>query len=241
MKKNGKIIQCKTCNREFYVSASRVGTKKYCSTACAYKDNYGFKPRPKTCVVCNKEFIIHKNIELQKKTCCYKCQKQLRDQISSRRTSIKIVRVCELCKKEFLALKYNILGKLCKCCQYKKMKNRINDKNPNFRGGIWSKDGLYAKDRSTNWLHQKACAKYKKSFLEKHLYLFCEVCGVNSSLKFSTHHIYYASRYPRHPELHNFRNLIMLCHNCHTKFHAEKHKEIYLELEIKRGLKELFI
>ena len=76
----------------------------------------------------------------------------------------------------------------------------------------------------------------------KHDYPFCENCGVNQNgtMKFETHHIYFASRCPRHKELHNPKNLILLCIGCHNDFHASKRKEDFKRIEKKRSLKKLF-
>ena len=113
-------------------------------------------------------------------------------------------------------------------------------KHHNYKGGYWiQKTGLYRKGNAS-YLHKKACANYRNWFLDAFGYLFCEVCKVNSSLQFSTHHIYFASRFPRHPELHNPKNLILVCIDCHADFHSGKLNDIFLQLERKRGLKKLF-
>jgi 5-methylcytosine-specific restriction endonuclease McrA len=63
----------------------------------------------------------------------------------------------------------------------------------------------------------------------------------NGTPKFEVHHIYYASLYPKHPELHNPKNLVMLCIKCHNDMHSGKMRtEVFNKLEKKRGLKELF-
>ncbi len=74
-------------------------------------------------------------------------------------------------------------------------------------------------------------------------YLHCELCGrINCNLH--THHIVYKSEAAKHPELHNERNLILVCadgigyHGCHEKLHADKKKREKLVQE--RNLKELF-
>ena len=79
--------------------------------------------------------------------------------------------------------------------------------------------------------------------MEKHTYPFCEICHVNQmgTLKFEVHHIYFASLYPQHPQLHNFLNLIHICIQCHNDLHAgKKSKEVFERLERERGLKKLF-
>lgn len=108
--------------------------------------------------------------------------------------------------------------------------------NPAYKDGL-SKTSLYAGK------HLRACAKYRSAFMKKHEHAFCEVCGINAmgTPRFEVHHIYYASLWPKHPELHNFRNLIHVCSQCHRNFHGgKKYQEIFAALENGRGLKELF-
>lgn len=90
--------------------------------------------------------------------------------------------------------------------------------------------------------HIKACSDYKKAFEKEHGYLFCECCEVNAfgTPKHSTHHIYFASSYPDHSELHNILNLILLCQECHETMHKNKHNNYFKQLEKERGLKQLF-
>jgi len=57
---------------------------------------------------------------------------------------------------------------------------------------------------------------------------------------YAAHHIYFASRYPKHPQLHNFKNLILVCDSCHALFHGGGLKDVFERLEEERGLKELF-
>ena len=86
--------------------------------------------------------------------------------------------------------------------------------------------------------HFNACTKYKKKFLEDHDYLRCELCGISSAIRYETHHIVYASEAPKHKELHNDKNLILLCSKCHDYFHSKKSRRN--DLVIKRNLNELF-
>lgn len=93
---------------------------------------------------------------------------------------------------------------------------------------------------STAAKHRKACSDYRKAMMEKHGYLFCESCQRSDRFPMAPHHLVYASRAPKHPNLHNPRNLLMCCHVCHAAFHAGERKEEFARLEEERGLKELF-
>lgn len=86
--------------------------------------------------------------------------------------------------------------------------------------------------------HLKKCAEYKQKFLNEHEYLYCELCGISNAIRYETHHIIFASEKPKHKELHNNKNLILLCIGCHNELH--KHKLLRNNLVQDRGLNELF-
>jgi 5-methylcytosine-specific restriction endonuclease McrA len=154
---------------------------------------------------------------------------------------------CPECGKMFLQKQYtgsSFKRKYCTpTCSFKaSSKKRVGKGNPAYVHGLRMKDKKKGVGYQ-NTKHLRACAKYKKQFLEKHGYLFCEHCGVNQNgtPRFEVHHIYFASLYPRHEELHNHKNLILLCIGCHNKFHAGKtFEKEFKKLEKERGLKQLF-
>ena len=90
--------------------------------------------------------------------------------------------------------------------------------------------------------HNKACSDTRKKQKEEHGYNFCEICMKNENhSKTETHHIYFASRVPKHKNLHNELNLVIVCRPCHLKFHnGKEYNEKFLELESDRGLIDLF-
>jgi hypothetical protein len=246
MQKNGKNKKCKTCSKEFYVAFCNLKTKKYCSKKCAKDDNFGFKERKKYCVICKKSFFIKTGIQVHKKTCSLECQYTLRRKISDKsvekRKKTPKKYKCKGCSNYFVGNEF-IKRKYCTLeCQYNHYKKiRIGKQNPAFRSGDYAKNtGKLRKGKQG--IHLNACLKYRKYFNEKNEYLFCEVCKINKNgtKRFEVHHIYYASRYPKHKELHNFKNLIHICIECHNKFHKEEYKEVFKKIEKERGLKELF-
>lgn len=243
-KKSGKNINCKNCKKEFYISPSRFNIKKYCSRECAKKDEYGFKEKQKKCVICSEKFSITKYIEVQKKTCSSECSYELSRKISAKsiekRKNIDEEYKCKKCKCKFKAPSHFKRVYCSDSCQHKDYaEKRINEGNPNYRGGYFTKKNFTA---SIAHKHSQACQKYRKAFLEKNNYLFCEVCGVNSNgtIKHDVHHIYFASRVPRHEHLHNFKNLVLVCRECHLDFHGKRKEEEFKKLEKDRGLKKLF-
>lgn len=90
--------------------------------------------------------------------------------------------------------------------------------------------------------------KNRKSLVQEQLdeygYHFCQKkgCGTSSAYKFEVHHIIFRSEIPNHPELHNKKNLIIVCSDCHNvkpnSFHNKKDERNYLIEE--RGLDKIF-
>lgn len=243
--KNGKDIKCKNCSNLFYVPQCYIYSKKYCSKKCAKEDDYGFKPRDKECVVCGNAFTINNSLRTQDKTCSSKCRNDLlklhRNNAEIKKKNTVHRTNCKFCGKEVVSTKYcpqNFCGgKFGQCFKDNLSRERQGKKNPSYRNGLAISGG-----RTYTGIHLRACSKYRKSFLEKNNYLFCEVCGVNENgtPKFEVHHIYYASLYPKHAHLHDFANLILVCIGCHNKFHSSTYKNEFLKIERERGLKELF-
>lgn len=69
-------------------------------------------------------------------------------------------------------------------------------------------------------------------------YIYCQNCHKSRAFKFEVHHIIFRSERPKHPFLHNKKNLIILCSSCHEFFHKVKSWRENLVKE--RGLDEIF-
>ncbi len=91
-------------------------------------------------------------------------------------------------------------------------------------------------------------SKSLKEYVEERLlevgYLQCEECGRSNNID-PPHHIVFKSEKPNHPEIHNKRNLILLCRKCHDFFHGKcknplPKKEARRHLIEERDLVELF-
>lgn len=211
--------------------------------------------RKVTCKICAKEF----NVEGQKyngffrataspwnkKICSPECRninnlQNSRNQTIQKKEKI-VTRKCRQCGKDIVSTAYCPQsfcgGKYGECFKKHLSESRKGKNNPAYRNGF-----AVVGKRTYTGIHLRACSKYRKAFLEKHDYLFCEICGVNGNgtPKFEVHHIYFASLWPKHTELHNPKNLILVCIGCHNKFHASTYKDEFLNLEKDRGLKELF-
>lgn len=123
-------------------------------------------------------------------------------------------------------------------CAYKnwvETNKRKGVNNPGFRNGMYVNR---TKRNETATIHSNACRKYRNNFRKNNEYDYCERCGVSNSLRFEAHHIIFASEAPKHKELHNFKNLILLCIECHNELH--KHKILRNKLVEERGLNKLF-
>jgi len=242
MEKNGKKIRCKNCNKEFYISESRFGTRKYCSRECAVQDNWGFKRKEKKCLECGKTFFIENQLQTGNKYCSKECSylvalRRSKEQSEKRKKQFKEIN-CDECGKKTKVNLYNNSKYCSNECRFKALsKNRQGKKNPAYRNGL-----AIAGKRNYTGKHLRACSKYKKNYLSKHDYLECELCRVNKNgtLKFEVHHIYAASIKPQHKQLHNPKNLILLCVQCHNDMHMNKKKKEFNRIEKERGLKKLF-
>lgn len=192
----------------------------------------------KKCKICGNLFD-RTMFPANRLTCSMECHIENCKRINAKHLAQRVERKCTICSTLYWKRPTHPDKGLCKFCTYKKMsKERMGKKNPAYRNGK-SVTGL----RKYTGIHLRACSKYRKAFLEKHGYLFCEICSINSmgTQKFEVHHIYYASLYPKHKELHNFKNLILICIKCHNDLHSGKMRsEVFLKLEKDRGLKELF-
>lgn len=106
--------------------------------------------------------------------------------------------------KKFFGKGYNISEKT-----RKKKSNLISgNKNPNWRGGVWS--------ANNSQRNSKNSILWKKTILTKDNFS-CKACGSISFLEI--HHI---NNFSEFPELRlAIDNGITLCHNCHVEFHKQ--------------------
>lgn len=70
---------------------------------------------------------------------------------------------------------------------------------------------------------------------------YCEICkkNKNSVLRLDEHHIVYKSEKPKHHEMENKRNKLILCDKCHTNLHdcPKYYRNVWI---VERNLTELF-
>lgn len=218
-KKSGLLKKTKPVSY-YSKQADKIKTCKKCSSVDIYKNGF--------CYEHYKEYAREYRQKNQDKFRQYEINKNKNAK----------TRKCEECGVEFN--RYYV-GKFCsrKCRgdNISRTKIRNGENNPSYRNGNYTKDNLTKNKKTTN-LHLSACRRYRTFFRKNNDYDYCELCGTSNSLKFETHHIIFASEAPKHKELHNFKNLIYLCINCHNELH--KHKILRNKLVEKRQLNDLF-
>jgi len=139
---------------------------------------------------------------------------------------------CAYCGKEYIRASWCV-GKYCsrECFEKDEREKRQGKGNPSYKHGKRIQSDTTIK-------HLRVCKEYKRKFIEENGLIFCEICGTNQSIQFNTHHIVFASQAPKHKELHNHKNLILVCSECHHQLHSK----VWLRNELvkERGLEELF-
>lgn len=83
------------------------------------------------------------------------------------------------------------------------------------------------------------CREYREGIEEDFGYFFCERCGRSDQMRYEVHHIFYRSEKPNHENLHDRKNLIMLCIGCHNYLHS--HKKEREKLDKFSGARSLFL
>jgi len=141
---------------------------------------------------------------------------------------------CKQCKKKFKYQRPRVFcSKDCQFQYWRDKKIRKGKKNPAYRNGYYTN-----RKNSHTSKHHNACKQYKIKMVDEVGYLKCELCGISSAIRYETHHIVYASEAPKHKELHNHKNLILVCIKCHNWLHQKKTRRNNLVVE--RGLEKLF-
>lgn len=183
------------------------------------------------CKVCGDKIYVSQSRWGTKKYCSWECGNYDNWGFKPRKKK------CVICGEEFeIISQLQIQNKTCSKYCHNELAKKISQerkKRTIYKYG-------FTMNRKDSGEHLRACSKYKKEFIKKHGKVYCESCKTKNSLKFETHHILSAGRHPKHPELHNPRNLILLCIQCHNDFHSSKRKQEYNKLLINRGLDKLF-
>lgn len=118
---------------------------------------------------------------------------------------------------------FNPMTTLQKCCSFKcqviylgkkgKLTWRKGNHTTTIKPKVSESDLIFQENREI------LIANVKKKYGK----LVCERClKPNCGIRFHTHHIIYRSEKPKHPEIHNLKNLIHLGQPCHDWYHSKK-------------------
>lgn len=211
--KKGNYKPCKTCNKEFYVTPSQENRAKYCSTDCMYKDlSVRFNGRKHTEETKQKLTGLKHSEETRKKQSLAKKGKP-----NWRKGKLTItIKQCPVCNIKF-ASDFKNRHKYCsqKCKETgsaKESKTRLKSgkENPNYIDG---KSIFYPKE-----------FRKMKKFI-KEIYKECSLCFKEKPL--AIHHIDYDKNN------NDIKNLIPLCHSCHSKTNHKRNEcQEFLEVGV---------
>jgi len=210
--------------------------------------------------------VTHPSHFNQRKFCSKNCATKYISQKKTEARKSQ-ARVCIVCGVSFIrspagGIKAFNIRKLCsRTCQYKYQSEILRGK-PNkisktglkniSKANTGRGNGMYVhgqrakkvKGKRIYFLtraHAKACRDYKQKIFNEYDYLPCELSNWEvpcSLIQMETHHIIYASEAPKHPNLHNEKNLILVCRKHHVYLHSKKDRRAKLVAE--RGLINLF-
>jgi 5-methylcytosine-specific restriction endonuclease McrA len=237
--------KCFICKKKIFKKVLQIGLKNFCSRKCWYvyykklKNTYVIIQ----CMGCGKQIVKKFGSKF-----CYDClikNKKISNDKYRRKNRKRLLvkkkkwykggkeHICSFCKNKFKR-PISFITKYCsrKCFELDMMIKRKGKNNPAYRNGLRVDPYGYTS------LHSRVCKEYRRKFLEKNENLYCENCYSNVAIKYETHHIVFASEKPKHKKLHNVKNLILLCIECHNNFH--KNKKLRNKLIIDRRLNELF-
>jgi hypothetical protein len=133
--------------------------------------------------------------------------------------------------------------KFCKVCHTEFRQYKSTDKYCSF--ACQSKDAKPKKqtlqalktiDAMKMFLRNKHALKLEQ--IEKKGHNYCEVCNEKNPFFLDAHHIVFRSERPKHPNLNDQVNILLVCRDCHNQFHEIKEKRNYLLEE--RNLKSIF-
>jgi hypothetical protein len=190
--------------------------------------NKGIVTHRKECPVCDKEYEVQWSFQ---KYCSPACRYEERKKRDCRKSCM-----CKQCGEEFIHSIF-LTRKFCsnKCQGLYMKKSRLGEDNPAYRNGMYSRNKRGP--RHEPFPYRKWKKRYKEEILARHDCIRCEKCYA-SGQRLEFHHIVYRSEAPRHKNLHDPRNNILLCVTCHNWFHNKKsHRDPYI---IQRKMWELF-
>lgn len=239
------ILECKICNKEFYVKPSRIkkGGGKYCSYKCrniGYKLSFLGDNNPswkggkiiKTCDQCGKKYEVSKHRNELSRFCSRKCKDK---SLIGKKRRVDIIKECLICGKEFkthncwIKRHNNTGGRYCslKCASIRNAQLHFGENHPHWNGGTSFKPYTY------DFNHKM------KEKIRKRDNFCCRICGKSEKELGYTLHIHHID----YNKLNSIdSNLISLCRVCHgkTQFDRTQYKFQLLDM-VKNSLYNLVV
>lgn len=198
-----KKFNCIVCNSVFYKKT--YGTQKTCSDACykkrlsdANKGKIVINKRQKTIITISKMYCKCGNKKDLKAVKCFSCHKEL---IKKKKNK------CVFCDCYFTpnTSKQKFCNKTC-LVEFKRV-NSLNKNNPNWKGGVGSKNQIERKSYKFK--------EWRKSVFERDNYT-CLDCGKKGGTLHGHHILPFATYVELRFEVSNGKTL---CVHCHKKYH----------------------
>lgn len=225
------IVKCLICQNDFL---KKTGNQITCSKECWKVQEKNKKKERMNDPEYKAKYLEKRKIEARKDYLKHteRCKQNAK--------KLRYTKICVYCGFEFKAYTKNMIFCWDECYRKRMSENRKWEQNPAFRNWVYVKnsDKKVSIHQFKEREFQKICKEMDSEMIQKHWYRFCENCLVNNSLRWEHHHIVFRSEKPRHEFLHDRRNIINLCIQCHNDFHKEKWKRN--QIVIDRELNKIF-
>lgn len=193
IKKTGKIIKCKKCNKDFYIFRHRLKERKYCSRKCYWED---LKIRMKG----KKNPFYQKThtLEVRQKLKAMFIGRKLTDS-TKRKMSESRKKEWASGKRDFEKIRKKLLSKEAIA---RGAISRMGKNNPAWKGGISKEPYAFEFNKEL---------KEQIRQRDNHTCQECNHTEKQLTYKLRTHHIDYDKKN------NDPKNLISLCKSCHSK------------------------
>lgn len=138
---------------------------------------------------------------------------------------VKNKKECRICGTEFKP--YTTLDKYCS------VKCKLSDK-PKVKKQ--TNQALKTLDKMKLFLRNKS--ELKIAQIKSKGFNYCEQCKAKNPYFLDAHHIIFRSERPNHANINDKINIILVCRECHNKFH--ENKESRNDLVKQRNLNQIF-
>lgn len=248
----GKILSCKVCNKEFYVSISILKRgKKCCSRKCAGVLRQ--KRKDLNCKICNKKFSVRLSIYKNgRKFCSAFCRDKSPEYHPNKGKGIK---VCKICSKKFInyckttlycsnrcrgiSKRSKRIVTYCKVCKKKIISTEYRHNLGLGKYCSKKHEGIGRRINVTRIRYASDFNSKLKEQIRKRDNYTCQLCGITEEEHIvvlgrvlDIHHVDYNKQNSKED------NLLTLCRQCNLRvnFNREHWNEYFKEL-MKNGYK----